>query len=294
MTHHTHPSATAQTQAVFQDDRMVAVLEAEGQLAAGLTDQAVQLCAELVAVGRADPLRLADLGCGPGVATTRLAAAFDGATVVGVDGSPVMLARAADRVARHEAYGRVELLLLDLDGDLRELGSFDLVWAALALHHTVDEHAALDNFAALLRPEGLLCLLERADPMVVHPAHDLGQPGIWDRVEVAQSAWYDRTRGALPGVTNVAAYGDMLQHAGLELLDTRTLTDTVTAPVEPALQPVIARYVRAAIHNLRDTLAPADVEALTDVAERVTDVAWGDALVTSTRTLFIARKTEAT
>ena len=113
-------------------------------------------------------------------------------------------------------------------------------------------------------------------------------------MEVAQSAWYDRTRGSLRGVTNVAAYGDMLQHAGLELLDTRTLTDTVTVPVEPALQPVITRYVRAAIHNLRDTLDPADVEALTDVAERVTDAAWGDALVTSTRTLFIARKQRAT
>ena len=285
----THP-AHAHGHAGFQDDRMAVLLEAEGELAAGLTGQAVTLCTELLAADRSEVRRVADLGCGPGVATSSLAGAFDGATVVGVDGSPVMLARAAARADRHGVSSRVELLSLDLNDDLRALGTFDLVWAALALHHTADEQAALDGFAALLRPRGLLCLLERADPMVVRPAHDLGQPGIWDRVEAAQTAWYERTRGSLPGITNVGAYAGMLEQAGLELLDTRTLTDSVTAPVDRSLQPVIRRYVGAALRNLHDALPPADVAALADAAERVADVAWGDALVTSTRTLFIARR----
>lgn len=269
---------------------MAALIEAEGELAAGLTDQAVLLCTDLLGMERGDVRRLADLGCGPGVATSSLAKAFAGATVVGVDGSPVMLARAADRAARDEVAGRVELIPLDLNDDLRALGTFDLVWAALALHHAADEQGALKNFAALLRPQGLLCLLERADPMVVRPAHDLGQPGIWDRVEAAQSAWFERTRGSLPGVTNVVAYAEMLEQADLDLLDRRTLTDTVAAPDDPGLRAVIDRYLRAVLRNLRNDLRPADFEALTSAGERVTDVAWGDALVTSTRMLFIARR----
>lgn len=287
---HTHSPATAHGHAAaFQDDRMAALIEAEGELAAGLTDQAMSLCVDLLSMEQAGVRRLADLGCGPGVATSSLAKAFAGATVVGVDGSPVMLARAADRAARDGVSGRVELQSLDLNDDLRALGTFDLVWAALALHHAADEQDALKNFAALLRPEGLLCLLERADPMVVRPAHDLGQPGIWDRVEAAQSAWFERTRGLQPGVTNVADYGEMLKQADLDLLDTRTLTCTVTAPDGSGLRAVIGRYLRAALRNLRSDLRPADTEALASADERVTEVAWGDALVTSTRMLFIAR-----
>lgn len=268
---------------------MAAALEAEGELAAGITDQAMALCTDLLDMDRSDVRRLADLGCGPGVATSSLAEVFVGATVVGVDGSPVMLARAATRAARHGVSGRMELLLLDLNDDLRAIGTFDLVWAALALHHTADEQGALQNFAALLRPPGLLCLLERADPTRVRPAHDLGQPGIWDRVEAAQSAWFERTRGSLPGVKSVATYAGMLGQAGLELLAARTLTDTVTTTAEPVLQPTIHRYVGAALRNLRDGLRPADVEALTAADERVADVVWGDVLVTSSRTVFIAR-----
>lgn len=270
---------------------MAAILEAEGELAAGLTDQAIALCTDLLGVHRTGVRQLVDLGCGPGVATTQLAEAFDQATVVGVDGSPVMLERAANRAARHGVASRVELRSLDLNDDLRALGSFDLVWAALALHHTADEQDALDNFAALLRPPGLLCLIERADPIVVRPAHDLGRPGIWKRVEAAQSEWFERTRGSLPGLANVQSYVGMLEQAGLEPLDTRTLTDTVTSPDERVLQPTAHRYMRAALRNLRDTLRPADVAALTDADERVADIAWGDALITSTRTLFIARPT---
>ncbi len=169
------------------------------------------------------------------------------------------------------------------------LGTFDLVWAALALHHTHDESTALTSFGTLLRPHGLLCLLERANPMVVRPTHDLGRPGIWERVEVAQAQWSECTRDSPPGVTNAAAYTDMIEHADLELLDARTLSDTVNRPVDPPLRALIGRYVHGALRNLHGVLPPADVEVLTRANERVTDVAWGDALVTSIRTLFIAR-----
>lgn len=275
---------------VFRDERFAAILETEGELAAGLTAQAAALCEDLLDVGgRHDVLRVVDVGCGPGVATSSLAQRFGSAIVVGVDGSPVMLARAEDRAARQGLSDRVQLRALDLDGDLGSLGSFDLVWAALALHHAQDELAVLGRFAALLRPGGLLCLLERAEPIAMRPAHDLGRPGIWERVQSAQAKWYEHARRSLPGVTNVESYADMLEQVGLELLDTRTLTDAVTAPVDPSLRQLIDRHVSAVLRDLRDALDPADVEALR-AAESVAAAEWGDLLVTSTRTSFIARR----
>jgi SAM-dependent methyltransferase len=281
--------------AAFRDDRTAALLETEGELAAGLTDQAIALCTDLLDVDSARVRRLVDLGCGPGVATSSLAEAFGSAVVVGVDRSPVMLARAADRAARHGVSDRVELRSLDLDDDLHALGTFDLVWAALALHHADDEPAALRSFGALVRPQGLLCLIERADPMVVRLTRDLGRPGIWGRIRSAQSEWFERARPALPGTTNVPN-ADMLEEAGLELLESRTLTDTVIARGEPALRTLVTGYLRRAERNLDGILDMADLEALRSRGSdgQPADAGWGDAEITSSRTLFIARRTGST
>jgi len=68
---------------------------------------------ELVARITADSPRLvADLGCGPGTATRRLAERWPSARVVGVDSSPEMIARA--EALRED--GRLEFVL----GDVRE------------------------------------------------------------------------------------------------------------------------------------------------------------------------------
>ena len=285
--HHNHPPTSAHHHAAaFDSDRMAVLLDVEGELAAGITDQAIAHCVEL---STADVRRVVDLGCGPGVATASLAATFPDAIIVGVDGSAAILKRAAVRAEQLGVSARVDLHSLDLDDDLRELGDFDLAWAALALHHTADEQASLTNFVSLIRPGGLLCLLERAEPTVIHPAHDFGRPGIWDRVADAQSAHHEQARESLPGATNVDSYAAMIEQTGLELLDQRTLIDTLEIATGPRLQPTIHRYLATALRNLRNTLPSTDVDALSHGSEHIADIAWGDTLVTSTRTLFIAR-----
>ena len=259
MTHHGHDSA-------FHDEQIVAVLETEAELAAGITGQAIALCAGRLGEVR----RIVDLGCGPGVAACALAEAFPAATVVAVDGSPVVLARAAERAARLGVARRVEPRSLDLNGDLRPLGGFDLVWAAQALHHAEDEAATLRRFAALLAPHGLLCLTERAEPLVVRCADELGRPGIWDRIESAQ-------RGTYPATD----YGGMLEQIGLELLERRTLIETVVTPDEPAVRSLIARHLRGAERKLG--LDEADSTALATLNSE------GRAEITSSRTVFFAR-----
>lgn len=91
-----HRSARGHS-AAFNDDRLAAALEADGELAAGLTDQAIALCTDLLDLDSTEVRRVVDVGCGPGVATSSLAEAVGSAMVVAVDRSPVMLA--APRIA---------------------------------------------------------------------------------------------------------------------------------------------------------------------------------------------------
>jgi SAM-dependent methyltransferase len=84
--------------------------------------------------------RIADLGCGPGNVTFRIAAALPAAEVVGIDGAAAMLAIAAERLPPTAADAdRLRFLHLDLaDGALARqplAGSFSAVVSNSVLHH---------------------------------------------------------------------------------------------------------------------------------------------------------------
>ena len=105
-------------EAALDSAPMAAMLEAEGELSAPLTVQAIASASRLIADRDGSVRRALDLGCGPGVATTALAAAFPGAAVVAVDGSTTMLASVDERAGRAGLGSRVETRLVDLNGDL--------------------------------------------------------------------------------------------------------------------------------------------------------------------------------
>lgn len=79
----------------------------------------------------------------------------------------------------------------------------------------------------------------------------------------------------------------------LELLETRTLTDAVTAAADPSLRLLIDRHLATVSRTLGDALSEPDLEALGEAAEQTAATDWGDVLVTSSRTLFIARQAES-
>jgi SAM-dependent methyltransferase len=232
--------------------------------------------------------RVLDLGCGPGVGTALLASAFPTATVVAVDGAAAMLARAQARAARLGLADRVEARTADLDGDLAALGPCDLAWAALAIHHVADEAATLARVRALLRPHGLVCLLERADPLEVRLADDLGRPGLWDRLRAAESARFERSRPSLPGGLHVDRHPGVLAAAGLEVLESGALRDTVTAPDDPATRAFLGAHLRRLVRGLAGIADPADLAALRARVEAA-PAGWDGATVTSSRLLHLAR-----
>lgn len=76
--------------------------------------------------------RVLDLGTGDGRMLGLVSGRHPGAAAVGLDSSPEMLARAAERFGESEA---VELRPHDLARPLEEQGPFDAVVSGLAVHH---------------------------------------------------------------------------------------------------------------------------------------------------------------
>ena len=100
-------------------------------------DQRVKAMLEMLAAAHPEgrPLRVLDLGCGPGSLCDAVADRFPDAEVVGVDRDPILL-----RLGRETNRHGERMRLLDLDlaapGWVHEVGRerFDAVVSATALH----------------------------------------------------------------------------------------------------------------------------------------------------------------
>lgn len=268
-----------------------AALEHEGELSSGLAEEAIALAARLFDEAKAEVLRVVDLGCGPGVGTGALLEAFPGATVVAVDESPVMLERAAARAAGLGHSGRIETRQLDLNGELGSLGSCDLAWAGMSIHHARDEVTTLRTVRTLIAPLGLLCVLERAEPLFVRLADEVGRAGIWDRLEEARRQWFEHMRDRLPGAMKAEAYPSMLAAAGLDVVIDRPLTGIVEVPRDPAMHEFIAGVLRRSLTDLAAFADEADLEALRRFLDEAPPAPgrWSGLQVTTSRKLFVAK-----
>lgn len=100
--------------------------------------------------------RVLDVGCGPGTAVR--AAARLGATVTGVDPSPVML-----RLARVSTRSRRGVTLLEGTAEALPLAddAVDVAWAIASAHHWDDPVAAFAELHRVLAPGGRLLVAER-------------------------------------------------------------------------------------------------------------------------------------
>lgn len=158
------------------------------------------------------PRRILDLGTGTGGALPALAARYPDAELVGLDLTPAMLERAAERPA--PSSGQPALLIC---GDAARLPlpdqSVDLVFASLAIHWSPALDAVLAEVRRVLRYPGLFTFTT---------------PGPSSYQEL-RAAWrtVDQTPHVLP-FPEMRALGDGLVRAGLAepVMDTDTLTLT--------------------------------------------------------------------
>lgn len=103
--------------------------------------------------------RFLDLGTGDGELVARVLEARPTAVGVGTDFNAGMLERAQARFADDE---RVEFRSYDFNDPLPDLGKFDLVVSAFAIHHTPDDRkrALYGELFAALRAGGVFVNLE--------------------------------------------------------------------------------------------------------------------------------------
>jgi demethylmenaquinone methyltransferase/2-methoxy-6-polyprenyl-1,4-benzoquinol methylase len=121
-----------------------------------------------------DALRVLDVATGTGAVAIELARRVPSRTVVGVDQSAEMLASGRARVARAGLAARIELR----EGRAEELpfghGEFDALTFTYLLRYVDDPAATLRELARVVRPGGVVAMLEFGLPRGVwRPLWDL-------------------------------------------------------------------------------------------------------------------------
>ncbi len=132
--------------------------------------------------------RMLDLACGPADVTVRFARAYPQVTIVGLEGSPAMLALGVQRVAREGLDGRIRFahrVLPDLD--LADLGRFDAVVSTNALHHFHDPAALWESARTAAAPGARVFIQDLMRPESPAAARELvdhyapGEPDVLRR-----------------------------------------------------------------------------------------------------------------
>jgi SAM-dependent methyltransferase len=111
-------------------------------------------------------MRVADIGCGPGLTSCILAGAVQpGGQVVGIDFSAERIQHARNRYQQEGLAFQQQ----DFFGDLTSLGSFDFVWARFVFEfHRSRAKELVANLNRLVRPGGILCLIDLDNNCLSH------------------------------------------------------------------------------------------------------------------------------
>ena len=104
--------------------------------------------------------RLLDVGCGTGTFVNLMARQTDTELLVGLDYSPVMVRRAVQKCADSACGDKVHAV----QGDSERLpfadASFDVLTCCNSFHHYPHQAAVIREFGRVLRPGGLLVLVD--------------------------------------------------------------------------------------------------------------------------------------
>jgi SAM-dependent methyltransferase len=196
-----------------------------------------------------------DLGAGTGTGALGLAERFPRAEVIAVDVEPGSLARLRDRALDRGLDGRVRALPHNLDTGWPDLGTLDLTWASMSMHHMADPGRVLGDALNATRAGGLIAVAEFAEHLRFLPSGSgPGAPGFFEGrlADVLGRAHAEE----LP--TLGSAWAPRLADAGWEVAGERTFTIDLDPPAHPRAGEYARTWFTRLVGGFADRLEPAD------------------------------------
>lgn len=188
---HSHPShhdRPGHGPASEDDTGLAELLDLDAVVGAPVLATALDAASEALGT---EPRTIVDLGAGTGTGSLALAIRYQNARIHSLDASPAMLDRLREAAAGAGVGDRVEPHRTDLDGDWPAglPGSLDLAWAAKSLHHVTSPTRVLQQLMGVLRPGGVLVVIEMTGATAFTP-DDLGtgRNNLADRFATALAA----------------------------------------------------------------------------------------------------------
>lgn len=120
-------------------------------------------------VTRRQPVAILDVACGTADLAIALARKLPHAHITGIDLSPEMTAVGRKKVARRKLQDRITLTVGDCLNLPFEVESFDCVTVAYGVRNFSDLLRGYEEIYRVLRPGGLLCVLELSTPRSAMP-----------------------------------------------------------------------------------------------------------------------------
>ena len=157
---------------------------------------------------------MADLGCGPGDISIRMAIQYPGWTVIGLDAGSNMLKLARQRLASEQLDGRVRFQQSYLPDPSLPAASFDALISNSLLHHLPQPRVLWQSIVHLARPGAVIQVMDLLRPDTESEAQRLVDTYSADAPDVLREDFYNSL---------VAAYtpfevSEQLLAAGLDRL----------------------------------------------------------------------------
>lgn len=167
------------------------------------------------------PGTVLDLGCGPGDICRRIARAYPGSRIIGVDGAKAMLEEGRRANQREGLSARIELEFALLPGDPLPSGPFEAIVSNSLLHHLDDPQTLWSTVRSLATGTMPVFIMDLHRPATPESAHALVERYAADEPEILRKDF----ENSLHAAYTQQEVETQLREAGLKGLRVENVSD---------------------------------------------------------------------